>query len=164
MFSKKVQLLCSHLTALVLAVFGCLTALVPVKCLPLQDIPPHPRFICYQNAIAIWNFLVYVTTNYIAHAAAVPIAAEVGRYTERVTRRDRGYWTQLILLFLPFGTLARTVILIAERVRCKGNDVLAALHHGALLVVVRRPGWEPSTDGEIVFVRLPPGIENDKIE
>lgn len=137
---------------------------VAVHCLPLQDIPPHTKVICYENAIAAWSLLVYITTNYIAHAAAVPVAAEVGRYTERVTRRDRGYWTQLISLFLPFGALARTVILIAEHVRCKGNDVLAALHHGALLVVVRCAGWEPSTDGEIVFVRLPPGIDSEKSE
>ena len=145
----------------ILAILGCLVALV--HCLPLQDIPPT-KVICYQNAIAIWNFLVYITTNYIAHAAAVPIAAEVGRYTERVTRRDRGYWTQLISLFLPFGALARTIILIAEHVRCRGNDVLAALHHGALLVVVRCAGWEPSTDGEIVYVRLPSSIDSEKYE
>ncbi|KZT69095.1 hypothetical protein DAEQUDRAFT_811557 [Daedalea quercina L-15889] len=135
---------------------------ISTQCAPLTD--PVPTFVCYQNAIAIWNFLVYITTNYVAHAAAVPIAAEVGRYTERVTRQDRGYWTQLISLLLPFGALARTVILIAEHVRCKRNDVLAALHHGALLVVVRTVGWEPSTRGEVVYVRLPPGLDGEKTD
>ncbi|KAH9836095.1 uncharacterized protein C8Q71DRAFT_66044 [Rhodofomes roseus] len=143
---------------------AALTLASPTLSAPAQEIPAVPSFICHQNSIAIWNFLVYITTNYITHAAAVPISAEVGRYTERVTRRDRGYWTQLISLFLPFGALARTIILIAEHVRCKGNDVLAALHHGALLVVVRSPGWEPPTSGEIVFAQLPPGTDNEKAE
>lgn len=62
-------------------------------------------------------------------------------------------------LFTPFFALARTIILIAEQIKCKGDDVRAALHHGALLVVVRGTNWEPSIEGEVIYARLPDNYE-----
>ena len=103
--------------------------------------------------------------NYLLHAAAVPASADIGRYTERVTRRDAyrwRIWLGLISLCTPFFALARTIILIAEQLKCKGNDVLAALHHGALLVVVRDSDWEPSLAGEVIYAKLPEGFSQEK--
>ena len=124
-----------------------------------------PKYFCFGNAIIAWRLIAYLGANYILHAAAVPAAADIGRYTERVTRRDAyrwRVWLGLISLFTPFFALARTIILIAEQLKCKGNDVLAALHHGALLVVVRDTDWEPSLAGEVVYAKLPDGFSEEK--
>ncbi|KZT70054.1 hypothetical protein DAEQUDRAFT_238134 [Daedalea quercina L-15889] len=148
-------------------VFGLvlLTLLVaPAKSAPTIT-TSIPQYFCYRDATIAWNLLIYLSINYILHAAAIPGGADIGRYTERVTRRDAyrwRMWLSLVSLFLPFFALARTIILIAEQLKCKENDVLAALHHGALLVVVRDSDWEPSLAGEIIYTRLPDGFDQEK--
>ena len=113
---------------------------------------------CYTDAIIVYNLANYFISNYVIHASAIPVGADIGRYAQRVTRHDGWLWhlwLSIISLFLPFFALARTTILIAQQLRCKGNGVLAALQHGALLVVVRHKDWEPGSKDGIVYTRLP---------
>ena len=121
--------------------------------------PSFPQLFCIDNARIAWELLVFISTNYLLHAASIPVGADIGRYTERVTRKD-AFWHKALVslasLFMPFFALARTIILIAEQIECTGNDILAALHHGAILVVVRDfEKWKPCPEGEIIFTVLP---------
>ncbi|KZT69205.1 hypothetical protein DAEQUDRAFT_765741 [Daedalea quercina L-15889] len=118
---------------------------------------------CYADVLIIYNLVSYLISNYVTHASAIPVGADIGRYAQRVTRQDGwlwNLWLSIIALFLPFFALARTTILIAQQIRCKGDGVLAALQHGALLVVVRTKEWEPSEKDEIVYTRLPEGFDS----
>ncbi|TFY68105.1 hypothetical protein EVJ58_g1200 [Rhodofomes roseus] len=113
---------------------------------------------CFADAVIIYNLASYLVGNYVIHAAAIPVGADIGRYGQKVTRRDNwrwNLWLNTISLFLPFFALSRTLILLAQQVRSDGDGVLAALLHGALLVVVRAPDWQPSTRDEVVYTRLP---------
>ena len=151
-----------HLTSRSLAYFVLLVA--PAATAPVVP-ATVPKYFCFGNAIIAWRLIAYLGANYILHAAAIPASADIGRYTERVTRRDTyrwRIWLGLVSLCTPFFALSRTIILIAEQLKCKGNDVLAALHHGALLVVVRDTDWEPSLAGEVIYAKLPDGFSEEK--
>ena len=129
--------------------------------IPLHRDISIPSGACYADAIIVYNLANYFISNYVIHASAIPVGADIGRYAQRVTRQDGWLWhlwLAIISLFLPFFALARTTILIAQQLRCKGNGVLAALQHGALLVVVRAKGWKPGTKDEIIYTRLPEGF------
>ncbi|KAI0728462.1 hypothetical protein C8Q72DRAFT_917675 [Fomitopsis betulina] len=128
---------------------ACL-ALLATPVVSASLVPTIPNYFCYGDAVVAWNLIVYFGTNYFLHAAAVLSSIDIGRYTERLG---------LVSLFTPFFALARTIILIAEQIKCKGDDVRAALHHGALLVVVRGTNWEPSIEGEVIYARLPDNYE-----
>ncbi|EPT02117.1 hypothetical protein FOMPIDRAFT_1118799 [Fomitopsis schrenkii] len=148
------------------ASFACLVLLTAPTASAPTDVPATvPQYVCFGNAIVAWKLIAYLGANYLLHAAAVPASADIGRYTERVTRRDAyqwRIWLGLVSLFTPFFALARTIILIAEQLKCKDNDVLAALHHGALLVVVRDTDWQPSLVGEVIYAKLPDGFSQEK--
>ncbi|TFY57309.1 hypothetical protein EVJ58_g7098 [Rhodofomes roseus] len=121
---------------------------------------PIPSYFCFNNALIGWNLLVYLGTNYFLHSVSIPAGADIERYTQRVTLTQALWWRatlSVVSLFLPFFALARTIILLAEQFKCDGNDVRAALHHGALLVVVRDVNWEPvdKDDSEIIYTILP---------
>lgn len=152
------------LSSVSVACFVLLAA--PVVSAPqVTAVIPASQYFCFGNAIVAWKFLAYLGTNYLLHAAAVPSSVDIGRYTERVTRRDAyrwRIWLGLVSLFTPFFALSRTIILIAEQLKCKGDDVRAALHHGALLVVVRDTNWEPSLAGEVIYAKLPDGFSQEK--
>ena len=136
----------------------------PVGSAPLaHSAASLPQIICLDNAVIAWDLLVYLTTNFILHAISVPVGAEIGRYTEMVTQTRTDASAHRILvplasLFMPFFALARAIILIAEQLKYMEDDIRAALHHGALLVVVRDSTWRPR-DGQIVFVKLPEGFD-----
>lgn len=135
----------------------------PVGSVPLARVASFPQLFCKRNAEIAWRLLVYLSTSYFLHAASIPVGAEIERYTEMVTRKD-AFWHRALLtlgsLFMPLFALARTIILVAEQIKCKDNDIHAALHHGALLVVVTKPAeWKPHPNGEIVFTKLPVGFD-----
>lgn len=144
-----------------------LSMMPPARALPipLEGTLSITSGACYTDALIIYNLASYFISNYVIHASAIPVGADIGRYAQRVTRQDGWLWhlwLAIISLFLPFFALARTTILIAQQLRCKGNGVLAALQHGALLVVVRDKNWEPSTEDEVVYTRLPAGFQNQR--
>ncbi|KAH9836242.1 uncharacterized protein C8Q71DRAFT_848476 [Rhodofomes roseus] len=118
---------------------------------------PIPSYFCFNNALIGWNLLVYLGTNYFLHSVSIPAGADIERYTQRVTLTQALWWRatlSVVSLFLPFFALARTTILLAEQFKCKGNDVRAALQHGALLVVVRGVDWEPGEKDEIIYTKV----------
>ena len=114
---------------------------------PLSSIQ---SLICYNNAVVAWKLLVYLVTNYLLHAISISTRADIGRYSERVTLIGIAAirWQATLAIasfFLPMFALARTIIVIAEQLNYSGQDVLAALHHGALFVMVRNREWKPPT-------------------
>ncbi|KAH9836233.1 uncharacterized protein C8Q71DRAFT_761316 [Rhodofomes roseus] len=144
---------------LVLALF-ILVVIVPARAapVPLEGAVTIDTSACYVDALIVYNLASYLISNYVIHAAAIPVGADIGRYAQKVTRQDGWRWNlclNTISLFLPFFALSRTLILLAQQVRSKGNGVLAALQHGALLVVVRAPKWKPSTRDEFVYTKVP---------
>ena len=146
-------------TVLVLWTILMILLATPVGSAPLARTASLPQLFCLGNARIAWSLLQYLSTNYFLHAASIPVGADIGRYTEMVTRKD-AFWHRALVslasLFMPLFALARTIILIAEQLKCTGDDIRAALHHGALLVVVRNPSrWMPNPDGEVVFTKLP---------
>ncbi|KAH9932934.1 uncharacterized protein B0H18DRAFT_1208267 [Fomitopsis serialis] len=125
---------------------------------PLEGAASVTSGTCYADAVIIYNLASYLISNYAIHASAIPIGADIGRYTQRVTRQDGwlwNLWLTTISLFLPFFALARTLILVAQQLKSEGDGVLAALHHGALLVVVRDTDWKPGKSDQFVYTRLP---------
>ncbi|EED80735.1 predicted protein [Postia placenta Mad-698-R] len=112
---------------------------------------------CPKNLDILWNLAKFLGTNYIAHAISVPLAAEVGRFTQRVTVRSPTHWAAIVSLFLPFGGLGRAILLVAEHLESLNDNVRAALKHGSIHIITRTEMWQPPDDREeIVFVRLPP--------
>lgn len=112
-----------------------------------------------SDAVIVFNLLTYLVSNYGIHAAAVPLGAETAVHAPQVTRR-RGYvwaaWMAILSLLLPFSTFTRSMLLIIQQYRSDGNSIVAALYHGALLVVVRDANhWRPNTQPEIVYAKLP---------
>ncbi|KAH9932952.1 uncharacterized protein B0H18DRAFT_870933 [Fomitopsis serialis] len=120
---------------------------------------------CPEDAAIIYSLASYLVSNYAIHVGTVFLGADTGQDTEWVTRRDAwvySLWLAAISLFLPYFSLARTLILIVQKSRCGSNGLLAALYHGALLVVVRDPQWEPAADEpSVVYTRLPQGFTLD---
>lgn len=152
----------SFLPRVVLALF-ILCVMPPASAAPvsLEGALSITSGACYADAIVVYNLANYFISNYVIHASAIPVGADIGRYAQRVTRHDGWLWhlwLATISLFLPFFALARTTILIAQQLRCKGDGVLAALQHGALLVVVRDKGWQPGSKEDIVYTRLSDGF------
>ncbi|KAH9915835.1 uncharacterized protein B0H18DRAFT_885508 [Fomitopsis serialis] len=122
---------------------------------------------CPEDAAIIYSLASYLVSNYAIHVGTVFLGADTGQDTEWVTRRDAwvySLWLAAISLFLPYFSLARTLILIVQKSRCGSNGLLAALYHGALLVVVRDPQWEPAADEpSVVYTRLPQGFTFDEV-
>ncbi|KZT70055.1 hypothetical protein DAEQUDRAFT_765079 [Daedalea quercina L-15889] len=121
-----------------------------------------------SNVVTVYNLLIYLVGNYAIHAAAIPLGAEVGGDAEQVTRQWAWPWTAWLTtlsLFLPFSALTRSIVLIVQQYKYRDNSVLAALQHGALLVVVRNTDWEPHSSDEVVYTWLPvnSGIDSDDI-
>lgn len=70
---------------------ACL-ALLATPVVSASLVPTIPNYFCYGDAVVAWNLIVYFGTNYFLHAAAVLSSIDIGRYTERVTRRDACRW------------------------------------------------------------------------
>ncbi|KZT07027.1 uncharacterized protein LAESUDRAFT_743071 [Laetiporus sulphureus 93-53] len=141
--------------SIVLYILSCMCLITSAISAPVAA-AISPSLICYQNATVIWKSLIFFAMNYVAHAASVPTSAEVGRYTRHVTLQRHFPWASIICLFLPFGGLARAILVTAQQLRWNGDDIRAALAHGALLVVARTERWTPLRGvTETVFVRLP---------
>ncbi|PCH44652.1 hypothetical protein WOLCODRAFT_123897 [Wolfiporia cocos MD-104 SS10] len=102
--------------------------------------------------------IVFFSTNFIAHAASTPTAAETGRYTARIPRRNAFPWAPVVCFFLPFGGLTRNILLIGQQLKRRNNHVRAALMHGAIVIVARTGTWEPSYDKELIYMKLPKGV------
>ncbi|KAI0918317.1 hypothetical protein AcV5_002331 [Taiwanofungus camphoratus] len=123
---------------------------------PAVAAPVYPSVACYQDALIVWDMLVFFFTNFVAHAGSVPVRAEVGRFTRNVPLRRSTPWAAVIALFLPFAGLARAILLIGQHLRWGQDDVHTALVHGALLIVCRTSDWQPSVGRpELVYVKLP---------
>ena len=117
-----------------------------------------------SDAVIVFNLLTYLVSNYGIHAAAVPLGAETAVHAPQVTQR-RGYvwaaWMAILSFLLPFSAFTRSMLLIIQQYQNKDSSILAALYHGALLVVVRDARcWEPSTRHEIIYAKLPPFMLN----
>lgn len=85
---------------------------------------------CHTDAVILYSLATYLIRNYAIHAATTPTDADIGRYAQRVTRQDGWQWNLWLLMisrFLPFFSLSRTTILIAQQVRCHANENLVAL-------------------------------------
>ena len=111
-----------------------------------------------SDAVVVFNLLTYLVSNYGIHAAAVPLGAELAMHAPQVTRRRRYVWAAwmiILSLLLPFATSTRSMLLIIQQYQSEGNSIVAALYHGALLVVVRAKNWKPSTQPETVYAKLP---------
>ena len=78
-----------RLASLSLARFALLVA--PAAAAPVVP-ATVPKYFCLGNAIIAWRLIAYLGANYILHAAAIPSSVDIGRYTERVTRRDTYRW------------------------------------------------------------------------
>ena len=138
--------------------FFLIIAALGAAAIPLGERDTSKSSPCYTDAVILYNLATYLISNYAIHAATIPTGADIGRYAQRVTRQDGwrwNFWLLIISLFLPFFSLSRTAILVAQQVRCHGNGVLVALQHGGIIVVVRNKSWKPHPDGQVVFVRLP---------
>ncbi|CCM06003.1 uncharacterized protein FIBRA_08246 [Fibroporia radiculosa] len=115
-----------------------------------------PQLICSRNIETIKDLLVFYGTSYVAHAISVP-SGEVGRYTKRAAIRFSFPYTSIISFFLPFGGLARSILLINQQLKWRKKHLHAALVHGTLLLLARTEGWAPSeTEDEFVYVKIPP--------
>ncbi|EED81178.1 predicted protein [Postia placenta Mad-698-R] len=94
---------------------------------------------------------------------SVPLSVEVeGSDQHRSLSEGSFPWAVLVSLFLPFRTLGRDLLLIAQELR-HHDDVLSALSHGTLLVLARTKDWRPNGEiGDEVFVKLPANYDKLK--
>ena len=137
---------------------------------PLSSIQ---SLICYNNAVIAQKLLVYLVTNYLFHAISSSTHADIGRYSERVTWiGSPAICWQTALAFasfiLPTFSVARAIITIAEQWKYSGQDdgVFAALHRGALFVLVRDKTWEllASARETTIYAMVPEGIQWDPLQ
>ncbi|CCM06005.1 uncharacterized protein FIBRA_08248 [Fibroporia radiculosa] len=124
------------------------------------DTADVPQYVCYQNAEILKALAFFMGSNFLAHTASVPSSGELGRYTKRAAARKSLPYAAIISLFLPFGGLARAVLLVAQQLKWKSSELHAALAHGCIFIVARTEDWEPALNRtEIVYVKLPYNYE-----
>ncbi|CCM04104.1 uncharacterized protein FIBRA_06264 [Fibroporia radiculosa] len=121
--------------------------------IPVLSAPISASVVCYKNALVWWDMLVFLGSNFIAHAATVPTTAGAKPY-------DTLLWT-IVVLFLPFAGLGRSWGMIKRYVSVHdGDNVQLALARGALVFVARNEKWEPSDmHEELVYIKLPEGLK-----
>ncbi|EED80613.1 predicted protein [Postia placenta Mad-698-R] len=121
---------------------------------PLSTLSPEIVFLIRRSVEIAWHLIVFYATNFVAHVASVPLSVEVeGPDQHRSLSEGSFPWAVLVSLFLPFRTLGRDLLLIAQELR-HHDDVLSALSHGTLLVLARTKDWRPNGEiGDEVFVK-----------
>lgn len=137
--------------------------LTPVLSAPLSTLSPEIVFLDRRSVEIAWHLIVFYATNFVAHVASVPLSVEVeGPDQHRSLSEGSFPWAVLVSLFLPFRTLGRDLLLIAQELRHHDN-VSSALSHGTLLVLARTKDWRPNGEiGDEVFVKLPANYDKLK--
>lgn len=118
---------------------------------------------CRQNEQIVWDLLVFLATNYLAHAGTVPHTLDIGTYISIGKGRFKTsiYWPPILALFLPFSGALRSafMMLAASCASLVLGDVGVAMLSGAMIIVARTSLWEPPIDREeLVYVQLPEGF------
>ncbi|KDQ57090.1 hypothetical protein JAAARDRAFT_283642 [Jaapia argillacea MUCL 33604] len=123
----------------------CVAALcilvVPTLALPIRA----AVLVCSPTTWA--DLLIFFGTNYFAHAATIPSVPGVPWY-------DTVAWG-VIGLLLPFAGLGKSMGLVFRHFTSESGDLEKASARAALLVVCRSEQWEPSTQPEEIYVKLP---------
>lgn len=86
----------------------------------------------WKTALSI---VVFMSTNYIAHAATVKSSPGDGL--------SASICNMILALFFPMSGFMRAMNTIARHRRWGGSDVENACRAGALCMVVRKSGWKP---------------------
>lgn len=131
--------------------------------LPALSLPVSTTSTCRQNEQIVWDLLVFLATNYLAHAGTVPHTLDIGTYISIGKGRFKTsiYWPPILALFLPFSGALRFafMMLAASCASLVLGDVGVAMLSGAMIIVARTSLWEPPIDREeLVYVQLPEGF------
>ncbi|KDQ52008.1 hypothetical protein JAAARDRAFT_492938 [Jaapia argillacea MUCL 33604] len=123
----------------------CLVVALGILVVPSLALPIRAVLVCSPTTWA--DLLIFFGTNYFAHAATIPSVPGVPWY-------DTVAWT-VIGLLLPFAGLGKSAGLVFRHFSSESGDLEKASARAALLVVCRSDQWEPSTQPEEIYVKLP---------
>ena len=125
---------------------GCLTITV-------LSSPIRTTVVCVPTT---WeDVIVFVTVNFIAHAATTPTTAGAKWY-------DTLAWG-VLALFLPFAALGKSLAMLCRYVqRKKNSDIYLAIARGAVINVARSKEWQPQAQPELHHVILPPNFYDEE--
>lgn len=111
------------------------------------------------------DIIVFFTVNYIAHAATVPGEPETSWSFKLLLKGQLSYSLQwkACALFLPFAGLGRSLVWVTNHLG-ERDEIHQALAVGAAMVVARSESWKPHTQEQRIYVKLPQGLEFEKLD
>ncbi|PCH44918.1 hypothetical protein WOLCODRAFT_145239 [Wolfiporia cocos MD-104 SS10] len=107
----------------------------------------HTSIFCVSGGRRCWNLLIFLSTNFFAHAASVPSISGGGDLMNCMST--------LLAVFLPFTGLGYSLRLLSSYILLHGNKMQEAMAPGALAVVCRTSQWEPLSQEDLVYIRIP---------
>ncbi|KAF9811760.1 hypothetical protein IEO21_06450 [Rhodonia placenta] len=135
---------------------------------PVLAAPPILPSKCQNDLNILSNMLSFFAINYIAHAATAPPV--IGTLDPAIYVPKLKYWLsipQLFAIIYPYRGLLRSLCIItgmSSLSPLKLDDTTIALLSGVVLLVARDPSdWEPSSQPELIRVRLPEELELSRI-
>lgn len=104
---------------------------------PFGELHDDGHILCIHGPVwkTALGIVVFLSTNYVAHAATVKSSPGDGL--------SASICNMVLALFFPMSGLMRAMNTIARHKKWGGSDLENACRAGALCMVVRKPGWKP---------------------